>query len=77
MARMENLASKLQTEDVRAARTKAVEQELGLARPSPAAQSLQLLKDVFKKLRGGTEEAPPAEVPPGGVIPPAPVVGGA
>jgi hypothetical protein len=71
MARMEKLAQKLEpTANPRAEKTKEVERELGL--PTPG---VQLLKDVFKRLKGEMEQ-PVEELPPGGVIPPTPVTGG-
>lgn len=75
MARMEKLAEKL--ENTRAEKTKEVERELGLPKPGVASMSVDLLKAVFRRLRGEQEPVEqPAEIPPGGVIPPVPVTGG-
>lgn len=70
MARMEKLAEKL--ENTRAERTKAVERELGLPKPGVASMGMDLLKSVFKKLKGEQ----PTELPAESVIPPTPVIGG-
>ena len=64
MARMEKLAQKLEATDSRAARTKAVERELGLPKPGMASMSMDLLKDIFKKLKGEQEQAPESVIPP-------------
>jgi hypothetical protein len=73
MARMEKLAEKLESNTTRAERTKAVERELNLPKPGVASMGMDLLKAVFKKLRG--EEEQPQELPPGSVIPPTPTTG--
>ena len=75
MARMEKLAQKLESTDSRAARTKAVERELGLPKPGMASMSMDLLKDIFKKLKGEQEPEQSQELPPGSVIPPVPTTG--
>jgi hypothetical protein len=74
MARMEKLAQKL--ESTRAEKTKEVERELGLPKPGIASMSMDLLKSIFKKLKGEQEPEQPQELPPGSVIPPTPVIGG-
>jgi hypothetical protein len=73
MARMEKLAEKLESNTTRAERTKEVERELGLPKPGVASMGVDLLKAVFKKLRG--EEQPAVEQPAGSVIPPTPTTG--
>jgi hypothetical protein len=74
MARMEKLAQKLESNTTRAERTKAVERELNLPKPGVASMGMDLLKSVFKKLKG-EEEAPAVEQPAGSVIPPTPTTG--
>lgn len=72
MARMEKLAEKLESNTTRAERTKAVERELNLPKPGVASMSMDLLKSLFKKLRGEQEPEPQM---PGEVIPPTETLG--
>ena len=72
MARMEKLAEKLEANTTRAERTKAVERELNLPKPGVASMSMDLLKSIFKKIKGEQEPEPQM---PGEVIPPTETAG--